>query len=359
METQRPGVLSPEHLKELREIQAQFFDKSANYTKLIFGLAYGGFFAFWAGTRQFLRPKEIVSSALLIAISLVLFLAFEIAQTGVVSYFGLKLSAVSESDPVLALEHFRRSSQRLRWGVALAWMAVFPASVICGFTGAGILIRGWLHSLWNTTALLPPSPPMAAVPTPVALPPTNILPPWWIERILLPGLFLILGAFIGFAGTWVRDAIEASRAKKTFLKAIRRELMGLQSQIAGSIEEVTTALEKLFSSHHVPVFAMSFGTIVFSSQLTKVRDVHDPLVLEIIELYSVLPSLEHIGALLNQVSTEARALKAPPAPGGPDSVSDEGFLVALSRVASACQVLLERLKPIYSRISKLVSTLPE
>jgi hypothetical protein len=202
--------------------------------------------------------------------------------------------------------------------------------------------------------LLPP-PPNSVVSTPAALPTISAPPYWWVERILLPSLFLFLGAFIGFVGTWVRDGIEARRAKKAFMRAIRRELIGLQSQVAGSIADVSTALDKLFSSHHIPVFAISFGTTVFPSQLSKLRDVYDPLVLEIIELYSALPRLEQIGALLNQTSTEGRALKRLPSATEPNSEKDDKFLTALSSVASACRVLHEQLQPIHLRFGKLIS----
>ena len=57
MATDGLDPVNRELVKELRDIQSQFFDKSSNYTKLIFGLAYGGFFAFWG------RHKTVPGSA--------------------------------------------------------------------------------------------------------------------------------------------------------------------------------------------------------------------------------------------------------------------------------------------------------
>lgn len=183
--------------------------------------------------------------------------------------------------------------------------------------------------------------------------------PWWVERILLPSLFLFLGACIGFMGTWIRDTIEARRAKNAFLKAIRCELIGLQAQLSSSIAEVEAALDRLFSTHHIPVFAVSFGIIVFSSQLTKLRDVNDPLVLEIIELSSAIPGLEDVGRLLNERSKEALSLKPAEQKSPAELKADDKWLQALEAVGSACRVLLERLRPVHSRVNKLVSKLPE
>jgi len=82
----------PAVLKELRDVQSQFFDKASNYTRLIFGLGYGGFFVFWSGAKQYLAPRLVVLSALLMSVSLVFFIVFEVAQTGLISYINLRFA---------------------------------------------------------------------------------------------------------------------------------------------------------------------------------------------------------------------------------------------------------------------------
>ena len=57
-------------LSELSNIQKSMFDQTSNYTKLVLGLGYAGFFGAWAGTKSNLRPAELVGSALLISLSL-------------------------------------------------------------------------------------------------------------------------------------------------------------------------------------------------------------------------------------------------------------------------------------------------
>jgi hypothetical protein len=137
--------------------------------------------------------------------------------------------------------------------------------------------------------------------------------------------------------------------------------MSLQRQASRSIEVVTTALDRLINSRHVPAFTLSFGTTVFTSQLTKLRDVHDPLIHDIIELYSFISGLQDSGRLLNEFSAEARALRPVfevPGP-GPVRVEDERFQLALANVGSACRVLLEQLRPFHTRTTELLSKLPE
>jgi hypothetical protein len=44
--------------KQLRELQS-IIDKSSNYSRMVLGLGYGGYFAAWAGTKQYLPPKRM------------------------------------------------------------------------------------------------------------------------------------------------------------------------------------------------------------------------------------------------------------------------------------------------------------
>ena len=76
-------------LKELSDFQSALYDKASTYTKLIMGLGYGGFFTAWSGTKSHLSPRLLIGSALLVTVSLVLFITFEILQTMIASHFQL------------------------------------------------------------------------------------------------------------------------------------------------------------------------------------------------------------------------------------------------------------------------------
>lgn len=188
--------------------------------------------------------------------------------------------------------------------------------------------------------------------------------PWWVTAIVLPSVFLVLGALIGFMGTWVRDKVDARRARNAFLRAIRRELESLERQLDGAVAELEDSKQKMEASWHVPQFVLTLRTTVYSSQLGKLRDVADPLLLEIVEVYSEISSLAGFVDLLNRHSAEAVALKPPEALslsrllGGHQQQDTESFLQSLSRVGSACQILLDRLRPLRSRVHSLATKLP-
>src|SRR5271166_343264 len=84
-----PPVTSPmpastmsqeQFIAELKSIQKSISDQAMNYTKLVLGLGYAGFFTAWAGTKTQLGPIERVGSAFLICLSLLAYIGFEIVQ---------------------------------------------------------------------------------------------------------------------------------------------------------------------------------------------------------------------------------------------------------------------------------------
>ena len=139
-----------ETLKELRDIQIQIFDKATNYTKVVLGLGYGGFFALWSGTRQHLPPRAVMFYALLIGISLTLYIAFEVLQTGLTSYISIafsKLANLTGAEVERAVERFRRGIQRNNKLLGYVWLVAYPGALLTGFAGAGILIASWIRWL--------------------------------------------------------------------------------------------------------------------------------------------------------------------------------------------------------------------
>jgi hypothetical protein len=125
----------------------------------------------------------------------------------------------------------------------------------------------------------------------------------WLRDFWLPVLFLAIGALIGslvgFFSTQAAEAKRARRAKAAFLRAVKMELDGLYTDLDGALENVR-------ESHHtfnqnpgnLRVINASFRTSVYSSQLSKLSDAADPLIVEIIHFYSdfeiVNQDVEHL-----------------------------------------------------------------
>lgn len=126
-----------------------------------------------------------------------------------------------------------------------------------------------------------------------------------------------------------------------------------------AITEVEAASRKLEESRHLPQFTLAFRTAVYSTQLAKLKNVDDPILLEIVEVYSDLSSLDAIVAIANQQSMYVQPLTLPEVLNAVEKIQAAGpYLDGLARVGSACRVLLERLRALQPPVHTLVAKLP-
>jgi len=147
------GMDQRQFLSELSIIQKSMFDQSSNYTKLILGLGYAGFFGAWAGTRANLRRTELVGSALLICLSLFAYIIFEILQARFLSRaaidFGRTLGTPGLQ--VSAVQQYQERTAKAQELFFKWWSWVFHFSAITGLLGALILIVAFIRFLWRMT----------------------------------------------------------------------------------------------------------------------------------------------------------------------------------------------------------------
>src|SRR5271167_3821506 len=119
--------------------------------------------------------------------------------------------------------------------------------------------------------------------------------PWWLDRVATPAIFVVLGATLGFVLGRINDWLNARIAKKAFLRAIRVELSTLRKHLEGTLKDATEVRDLLQKGERKALhLATAFQTGVYTSQLGRLRDVSDPLVLEIIRFYDQLSNLERV-----------------------------------------------------------------
>jgi hypothetical protein len=136
----------------------------------------------------------------------------------------------------------------------------------------------------------------------------------WLREVVVPAIFVALGAVLG-AGLGLlaserlekqkskRDEDKAKHDKDSFLHAIGMELDALGDQLDVSLQEVKESTERVKSGTG-PQFAAALRTSVFTSQLAKVRDVDDPLMIQVIHFYSDLGTIQQVIESVNNLSTE-------------------------------------------------------
>ena len=120
---------------------------------------------------------------------------------------------------------------------------------------------------------------------------------------MVPAFFVVIGSALGIIASQLRDDRKARRAKRSFIRAIGMELDALGKQLDASLGEVTGSVERL-KTGRAPHFAYAPRTSVYTSQVGKLRDVDDELMIEIIHFYSDLGTLQRIFEGVNEQSAE-------------------------------------------------------
>lgn len=177
--------------------------------------------------------------------------------------------------------------------------------------------------------------------------------PWYVEKLVLPAFFILLGALVGavvgFLSGRIKDFLDARKTKAAFLKAIGFELAALEEQLNASLQETRQSLSRMQSQVGAPPILVGvLRTTVFSSQLGRLRDLDDTILMEIVKLYSDLGMVE---GLLSQQSKCGNELLRVPSGSQPHTQLSGAML-------STLRVLSEQLMGFLSRIKALRSKLP-
>jgi hypothetical protein len=125
----------------------------------------------------------------------------------------------------------------------------------------------------------------------------------WLREFVVPAFFTLLGSGIAFVFGHFYHDLKAKRAKDSFLVAVGMELDALDDQLDASLDQVKDAADR-FRGGKPPQFAPTFRTTIFTSQVGKLRDVDDPLLIEVAHFYSDFGTLERIFEGANHLGRE-------------------------------------------------------
>lgn len=125
----------------------------------------------------------------------------------------------------------------------------------------------------------------------------------WLKELGLPTFFTLLGASIAFASSQYRDSLRARKSKQFFVAAVRTELDGLEEQLKSMVADTRSSSAELKEGGIGPVFVSSLRTGGYATQIGKLRDVDDILILNVIHFYSDLSLLEPIIERVNEMSS--------------------------------------------------------
>lgn len=140
-------------LDDYKEALGASYNQAGAYSNVIVGAGYAGFFAIWALTKDRISTRLMAWAALLIAISIVFFVLFEIIK---MVYWNIDLhkqaKALSRPDQYQELLAAHRTVQtrlalQLRWH----WYLFFSVSLLTGLSAAGIVLWVFLSQLLGCT----------------------------------------------------------------------------------------------------------------------------------------------------------------------------------------------------------------
>jgi hypothetical protein len=98
--------------------------------------------------------------------------------------------------------------------------------------------------------------------------------------------------------------LQSHRSKKAFLEAIAIEVGALKTALEQTGQTAVDLEKRLMESGHAPQLGVLWVTTVFDTQLGKLRDVADDLLLQTIETYAMVGLIERNIAAVNQDSRD-------------------------------------------------------
>jgi|GEM_PF-1243133 len=137
-------------LKSQRALVESTFTRARDYTNLLLGAGYAGFFGLWGLTKASLTPLTVFLSGALISLSLASFIAWELYNVWFNSRSSFRLgAAVSDPDRLRheILSHNQESQRRIA-RLAVIHPKVFAFTIATGFGAMATLFSAFLHGLW-------------------------------------------------------------------------------------------------------------------------------------------------------------------------------------------------------------------
>ena len=134
----------------LKDIQTHSYQKAASYTNLIILAGYAGIFAVWQHVKDILNPKVTIWVALLVSLSILIFIGYEVWRMIGEALFIQSISPIIESnlpekDRLAAWERAFKAYARKHMKL---WPFFLIPTVISGFAAGFVLISAFIGLLF-------------------------------------------------------------------------------------------------------------------------------------------------------------------------------------------------------------------
>lgn len=131
------------------------YDKAMAYTNLVIVAGYASLFGLWHLTKEQLSRNQILSAALLLLVSIIIFVLFEVYKAYYTSTALLGYSQIVNSPEnqdslgklVSEIERYKLADQRRGIRFGKSWLVVFIVTTLTGLGAALILLYAFLRAL--------------------------------------------------------------------------------------------------------------------------------------------------------------------------------------------------------------------
>lgn len=144
------GAPEPSAFEMLMRIQDSFYDKGMTYSKVILGLGYAGMLTIFAGTKQYLRPRQLLWTAAMISVSLIAYVLFEVGQMLFVTVNAWTLKKTIEksgANQAAAVQSYSRAVQKRTPKLLKYWAITLAICLPTGLAAGGVLIWTFFQRL--------------------------------------------------------------------------------------------------------------------------------------------------------------------------------------------------------------------
>jgi hypothetical protein len=142
-----PESIAVQILEAQQRLVMVSYDKAATYTAVIIFGGYAGMFALWQLTKEYLSKSQALWAALLVLVSLVAFVLFEVGKMVLVARLTFSKVRVLNSHEVKSnpqsflrmLEDIERTQSAVLFPFMVAWAVAVSICVLGALSAVGIL----------------------------------------------------------------------------------------------------------------------------------------------------------------------------------------------------------------------------
>lgn len=145
-----PALGGPQDIQKVADMVSSTFEKANAYSKVIVGLGYGALLAIWSGTKQVLPQRLLIASGLLVMVSLVVYVLYEVGQMAVNTWGYAKWHSDVEAGGLsVALRRNGDRQKKLVRPLFKIWVVALIISLLTGLGAAGILAYAFCCRLFG------------------------------------------------------------------------------------------------------------------------------------------------------------------------------------------------------------------